>query len=87
MKKPYEKPLLAVEHFALTQSISSCAGIKINSVDALCVLKDPDSTNVMRNLAHRKGFLNPCGIDGKDLSGHMYDGVCYHTNINAAFTS
>lgn len=85
MKKPYEKPLLAVEQYSLTQSISSCENIKINSVSSGCVIADPDSTLAMRNLAHRNGFLGTaCAID---LSGLMYDGVCYHTNVNSAFTS
>lgn len=85
MKKPYHKPMLAVEHYSLTQSISSCVGIKINSVNAECVLTDPDSTNEMKNWAHRNGFLsNACGID---MSGYKSDTICYHTSINAAFTS
>ena len=84
MKKPYQKPLFLVEHYSLTQTVSSCAGIKINSADTLCVLKDPDSTNGMLNWANRNGFLSPCI---RDLSGDKYDSVCYHTNVNAAFTS
>ena len=82
--------MLAVEHYSLSQSIFSCVGIKINSVDSQCVLDDPDSTNLMRNLAHRGGFLGECVTDedgGIDLSGHRYEGICYHTNVNAAFTS
>lgn len=84
MKKPYQKPRLVVEYYSLTQSISSCASIKINAVDANCVLKDPDSTNEMINWAHRRGFLDPCVID---MSGYKSDSICYHTSINAAFTS
>ena len=84
MKKPYQKPLLALEHYSLTQSISSCTGIKINSVDADCVLNDPDSTNMMVNWAHHQGFLDPCI---RDLSGYNFDGICYPTSINAAFSS
>lgn len=85
MKKPYERPLVAVEQYSLTQTVSSCVNIKINSTNAQCVIMDPDSTNMMRNLAHRGGFLGTsCVID---MSGFKYDGVCYHTNINAAFTS
>lgn len=85
MKKPYEKPLLAVEQYSLTQSISACANIKINSVNSACVIADPDSTLAMRNLAHRNGFLgSTCAMD---LTGRTYDGVCYHTNVNSAFTS
>ena len=84
MKKPYQKPMFAVEHYALTQTVSSCAGIKINHTNALCVLEDPDSTNTMINWAHHQGFISDCT---KDLSGNRYDSICYHTSINAAFTS
>ena len=77
--------MLAVEYYSLTQSISSCVGIKINFADAVCVLRDPDSTNEMRNWARRTGFLSTsCTID---MSGYQGDTVCYHTSINAAFTS
>lgn len=84
MKKQYQKPLLVVEHYSLTQTVASCSGIKINVASRECVLADPDSTNMMINLAYRNGFLNPCDTN---LSGTRYDGVCYHTNINAAFSS
>lgn len=84
MKKQYQKPMAAVEQYSLTQTISSCAGIKINAVSAECVLRDPDSTNAMVNWAHRGGFLGGCQ---RDLSGFQFDGVCYHTSINAAFSS
>lgn len=42
------KTLVAVEYYSLTQSISSCTNIKINFLDADCVLKDLDSTNAFR---------------------------------------
>ena len=85
MKKPYLKPLVAVEYYSLTQSISSCTNIKINFLDADCVLKDLDSTNDMRNWAYRRGFIgDECVID---MTGYNSDSVCYHTNINSAFTS
>ena len=85
MKKPYLKPLVAVEYFSLTQSISSCVNIRINFIDSRCVLNDPGATNEMRNWAFRKGFLgDACVID---MSGYQSDSICYHTNINSAFTS
>lgn len=84
MKKQYQKPMLSVENYALTQSVSACSGIRINSLDTQCVIMDPDSTNAMRNWAERGGFLVDCI---RDLSGDKYDSVCYHTNINAAFSS
>lgn len=73
-----------MENYYLTQSISSCVGIKINSVDAVCVKSDPQSTNIMLNWAYRGGFLTGCTMD---LTSSGYDNICYHTSINAAFTS
>ena len=84
MKKPYQKPMIAVEYYSLTQAVASCSGVKINFSDSECVRNDPDSTNTMRNWAMRNGFLNPCIIN---LSGYQNDLVCYHTSVNAAFTS
>lgn len=76
--------MFVVEHYSMTQTVSTCTGIKINSVDTMCVLKDPDSTNMMLNWANHNGFLSTCD---RNLSGNGYDSVCYHTNINAAFSS
>jgi hypothetical protein len=87
MKKPYQKPMLAIEYFSLTQSISACVGIKINAVDPACVLNDPDSPNDMKNWARRNGFLSNVDACTIDMSGYRNDTMCYHTSINAAFTS
>lgn len=94
MKKRYEKPFLAIEYYSLTQSIAACAGIKIAaSVPGAMptqadILNDPDVTNAMRNAIRLGGFL---GVDlgcRVTMLGHTdSDGVCYHTNINAAFNS
>lgn len=85
MKKPYEKPMLAVEYYSLTQSVAHCNAIKISAVSSQCVLNDPDSTNEMRNWAYRNGFISgSCNID---MSGYKSDTICYHTSTNAAFTS
>jgi hypothetical protein len=86
MKKPYQKPTIAIERYCLTQSISSCTSIKINLFSAECVIDDPDSTYEMMNWAMRGGFLGSgeCMID---MSGYRNDSVCYHTSVNAAFTS
>lgn len=85
MKKQYQKPLIAVEHYELTQAIASCS-IKIGFLDNLCVLKDADSTPEMRNLAANNNFTT--GNCAKaPISGSTEDGICYHTNVNAAFNS
>ena len=86
MKKQYVKPMLVAEHFTLTQSIASCA-TKIGLSGSQCVINDPDATNQMKDLAYSGFFTgaNVCDIYGVNMDG--YDSICYHTNINATFTS
>ena len=90
MKKQYVKPMLVAEHYTLTQSIAACT-TKIGFLDSDCVKNDPDATNQMKDLAwssffmastpDRDGcFIYPEGMDG-------FDSICYHTNVNTAFTS
>lgn len=87
MKKHYEKPLVAIEYFELTQTIASC-NIKIGFLDRLCVLQDPDTPGSMRDMA--KNFYFTSGADGcmkSVVSGSTDDGICYHTSANSAFNS
>ena len=92
MKKRYLKPTVAVELFALTQTIASCVGIKITktgpSNGPADVLADPDSTNAMKSWAYYGGFLSNADGCIIEMNGAMDpDGSCYHTNVNAAFNS
>lgn len=84
MKKQYEKPLIAIEHYELTQSIASC-GVKFNFLDKFCVIKDSDATTEMRNLAMKGYFIECTNVPsyGEDNA----DSICYHTNTNVAFNS
>lgn len=85
MKKEYSAPVIAVEHYELTQAIAACE-TKIGFTNSECVIKDPDATKQMKNLAYAEYFVEgscneyPVGMDGKDS-------ICYHTNANAAFSS
>lgn len=91
MKRRYEKPMLCIEHYALTQTIAACSGIKIKDGPGTGyedVLNDPDATNTMKTMARRGGFLTTSDGCRISLVGTTdTDGVCYHTNINAAFNS
>lgn len=87
MRKKYIVPLIAVEHYELTQSIAACT-VKINATSNSCVLQDVDSTSDMRNLAKFGTFLK--GADGCDYypeGTDKGDGICYHTSTTTAFTS
>lgn len=94
MKRRYEKPMMAVEHYALTQTIAACSGIKITSSDSnrmptqADILADPHVTSAMQNWIRRGGFLGlDLGCRVSIIGQTDSDGVCYHTNINAAFNS
>ena len=86
MKIPYEKPMMAIERYALTQSIADCAK-KIGFMDSACVLKDPDSTGEMKDLAYDNGFLAGYCSDPVEGGQDDSDGVCYHTLTTIAFNS
>ena len=72
MKKVYEKPMLAVEYYQLTQTIAACE-TKISMLNSECVINDSDSTDIMKDLAWGGWFA--------DASN------CYHTNASASFAS
>jgi hypothetical protein len=89
MKMKYEKPMVAVDLYQLTQSIAGCS-IKVNYVNSGCFMDSPNTTVDMKALAS-VGFF----VDGACLltavAGTTYDGaengVCYHTNVNGALLS
>lgn len=85
MKKQYEKPMLAVEYYQLSQSIAACE-TKINFQSSECVIKDPDATNKMKDLAYSNFFVDSVCSESA-LGMDDYDSICYHTNASAAFTS
>lgn len=85
MKRNYVTPLIAVELYDVTQSIPGCE-TKINFADEECVKKDSDATPQMKSLAASLLMFGPECL--KPAQGMDYgDGICYHTNAQAAFTS
>ena len=84
MKRNYVTPVIAVEHYSLTQSIAAC-GIKINVLNTECVLNDSDSSQYMINMAQYAGWFMDCPTmaEGMDPT----DGFCYNTSANATFAS
>lgn len=85
MKKPYITPTIEMESFMLNQQIASCPVIKISFMDKDCVLNDPDSTRQMKDMAMAGFFFDGCMAMPSGMDSD--DGICYHTNINLAFTS
>lgn len=85
MRMPYEKPMIAIERYELTQTIASCA-TKVGFLNSECVLKDPDVTPQMKDLADIGFFVDGhCAIFADDMDRN--DGICYHTNAGATFNS
>lgn len=87
MKIPYEKPAMAIERYALTQSIASCA-VKIGMQTSQCVKDDTDAPDDMKNLAWEGYFVDEgINCDKAATSGTYEDGVCYHTATSLTFSS
>ena len=90
MKKNYQSPKVIMELFDVTNQTGSCSAIQISSTDAMCVIRDPDSTPGMVDFAFYGGFLTEqsCQIPVPDLDPENGgDGLCYHTSVAMAFTS
>lgn len=82
----YEKPMAAVEFYSLSQSIAACT-IRISYLDNNCVIKDSDTPVETRSIAYVKRhlFSIECQQNATLMDGN--DSICYHTQVNAMFTS
>lgn len=86
MKKKYEKPLIAVENYVLSQAIANCA-TKIGSLDSKCVQDDADAPDGFRNLAGIGYFTEKPNCNFQPRISDEYDNICYHTSAGAMFQS
>ena len=85
MKIKYEKPMVAVERYELSQSIAACV-IKIGpSGSQYCIQNDPQTPDEMRDAAWEGLFATDCSETAS--SGQTFDGICYHTQASATFVS
>lgn len=84
MKMKYEKPVVAVDRYELSQAIAGCS-IRIDLADSLCFLRDPDSPAITKSMASQSWFVEGCMK--APLAGMDYDGICFHTQVNAALKS
>ena len=82
--KKYEKPLIAVENYVLSQAIASCE-TKIGFVNSACVLNDVDAPDGYKRLANIGYFTGVCVLQPIGMDPN--DGICYHTSANAMFQS
>ncbi len=79
----YEKPLVAVDHYKLSQAIAGCA-FKVGLNDSMCYLRDPDVPNVIKGFAAKGWFTAEGSCTYQAVAGQTYDGICYHTQANGA---
>lgn len=86
MKKKYEKPLIAVENYVLSQAIASCS-TRIGFNSSACVFDDVDVPAGFRNLAGIGYFTADGECDFEPNIGDEHDSICYHTSANAMFQS
>lgn len=86
MKMVYEKPMMAVEYYQLTQAIAACS-TKIGFLSSDCVKNDPDATSGMKDLAWDGWFADTANCEDAVSSESGDDKICYHTNAKAAFSS
>ena len=88
MKIKYEKPLVAVERYELSQAIAGCV-IKIGANGTRnCILADADTPPAMRSDAHLGRFADStCLPYNQVVVGERFDGICYHTQASATFPS
>ena len=86
MKRNYVTPLIAVEHYNLTQSIAAYV-VKINSMSSECVLNDSDSSWDMQDMAGFGFFVDLENCTRVATNMDFEDGTCYHTSVQKAFTS
>ena len=83
MKLKYEKPMVAVDRYELSQSIAGCV-INVNFTDSVCFLTS-NVPDMIKELASSGWFVEGCAFFAQD--GASFDGVCIHTSANAALTS
>ena len=94
MKLHYQKPMVAVEHFSLSQSIAGCS-IKIGFASNTCVQNDSDTPPEMLSIAVQNPlyFAEGCTEGGQldvitnEIPGVPHTMLCYHTQTSATFTS
>lgn len=86
MKKKYEKPLIAVENYVLSQAIASCS-TRIGFNSSPCVFDDEDAPDGFRNLAGIGYFTADGKCYFKPKITDMFDSICYHTSANPMFQS
>lgn len=76
MKKPYSKPTIVVEAFQLDQPIA-----------AGCIADFDDVRSLVELGYFGEGSCSFPFVEGEPSIPPQYDTICYHSNVQVAFTS
>ena len=87
MKKTYEKPMVAIDRYKLSQAIAGCSAIKVGLESSSCFMKDPDVPAITKAYAANGWFTANGECKIQTVSGVSYDGICYQTQVNGALPS
>lgn len=88
MKTKYEKPMVAVERYELSQAIAGCVTKIGPNGSNSCIRTDPDTPDSMRSDAIRGRFADSTCLPTEIVNiGEVFDGICYHTQASATFPS
>lgn len=86
MKAKYQKPMVAVDLYKLSQAIAGCS-IKVNYNSSLCYLTDSSVPPALVGYAAEGWFTAEGACVKKAEDGQVFDGFCYHTQGNGVSTS
>lgn len=86
MKMKYEKPMVAVDRYELSQAIAGCV-INVNSTGSVCFLTTEGIPPQMKEFAASGWFVDPVGCITQTAEGTTFDGICIHTSANGALKS
>ena len=87
MKKKYQKPFAAVEHYKLSQSIAACS-IIVGLTNNSCVVASSNVPDQTRAFAMTwPAYFQGTSCDKDVASIQDNDSLCYHTQAAALFTS
>lgn len=96
MKMKYEKPMVSVDQFKLSQAIAGCS-INVAYTGSLCFLTSSEALEATKALASI-GYFTEQGncvatmdagvtFDKYGNPSNNYDGICIHTQVNGAIVS
>ncbi len=85
MKKPYQKPVIMIENFTLSDYIAACGSVINLTAGCSNVIKDNGEAEFFMSYG---GFNDSCELKISDYEDEF--GICYHTpqdSVSVVFNS